>query len=79
MSATITVEEAQAKLKELIHQLAPGETVIITENQQPIAKLMSESSQPKPGLRPPPGLGKGCITILSEDEDHLKDFAEYMP
>ena len=38
MSATITVEEAQAKLKELIHQLAPGEEVVITENQQPIAK-----------------------------------------
>lgn len=77
MSATITIEEAQAKLKELLHQLAPGEEVIITENQQPLAKLVSE--QPKPGLRPPPGLGKGCITIVSEDDEHLKDFAEYMP
>ena len=45
MSATITVEEAQAKLKEIIHQLAPGEEVVITENQQPVAKLVSE--QPK--------------------------------
>jgi antitoxin (DNA-binding transcriptional repressor) of toxin-antitoxin stability system len=33
MSATITIEEARAKLKELIHQLAPGEEVVITENQ----------------------------------------------
>ena len=33
MSATITIDEAQAKLRELIHQLAPGEEVIITENQ----------------------------------------------
>jgi prevent-host-death family protein len=79
MSTTITVEEAQAKLKELIHHLAPGEEVIITENQQPVAKLVSERPKPKPGLRPPPGLGKGSITILSDDEDHLKDFAEYMP
>ena len=29
-------------------------------------------------LRLPPGLGKGMITIVSNDEDHLKDFAEYM-
>jgi hypothetical protein len=26
-----------------------------------------------------PGLGKGMITIVSDDEDHLKDFAECMP
>jgi antitoxin (DNA-binding transcriptional repressor) of toxin-antitoxin stability system len=79
MLATITVEEAQVKLKELIHQLAPGGEVIITENQQPVAKLVSEQLKPKPGLRPPPGLGKGMITIISDDEEHLKDFAEYMP
>ena len=79
MSATITVEEAQVKLKELIHQLAPGEEVIITENQLPVAKLVSEPATPKPGLRPPPGLGKGFITIISDDDEHLNDFAEYMP
>ncbi len=33
MSATVTIEEAKAKLKELIHQLAPGEELIIIENQ----------------------------------------------
>lgn len=79
MSATITVDEAQAKLKELIHQMAPGEEVILTENQKPVAKLVSEPAKPKLGLRPPPGLGKGFITIISDDDEHLKDFAEYMP
>jgi len=79
MSATITVEEAQIKLKELIHHLAPGETLIITENQQPVAKLVSEPIRPKPNLRPPPGLGKGIITIIADDDEHLKDFADYMP
>jgi antitoxin (DNA-binding transcriptional repressor) of toxin-antitoxin stability system len=79
MSATMSVEEAQAKLKELIHQMTPGDEIVLTENQQPVAKLVSELSQAKRGLRPPPGLGKGTITILSEDEEHLKDFAEYMP
>jgi antitoxin (DNA-binding transcriptional repressor) of toxin-antitoxin stability system len=59
MAATITVEEAQANLKAVIHQLAPGEEVMITEDQQPVARLVSEPPRPKPGLRPPPGLGKG--------------------
>jgi antitoxin (DNA-binding transcriptional repressor) of toxin-antitoxin stability system len=77
MTTTISVEEAQAKLKELIHQLAPGDELVLTENEQPIAKLVSEPR--KPQLRPPPGLGKGILTIVSEDDDHLKDFVEYMP
>ena len=75
---TVTIEEAQANLKELIHQMTPGEELIITENQQTVAKLVSEPA-PKPRLRPGPGLGKGMITIISEDDDHLQDFAEYMP
>jgi prevent-host-death family protein len=79
MSARITIDEAQAKLRELIHQLAPGEVVIITENQEPVAKLVSQSPKPRPGLRPPPGLGKGFITVVSDDDEHLKDFEEYMP
>jgi prevent-host-death family protein len=79
LSATITIEEAQAKLKELIHKLAPGEEVIITENQQPVAKLVNQPPNTKPGLRPAPGLGKGCITIVSDDDEHLKDFVDYMP
>ena len=76
---TITIQEAQAKLPDLIHRLAPGETVTITENDQPVARLVSEHTQPKSGLRPSPGLGKGFITVVSDDDEHLKDFAEYMP
>jgi len=79
MAATITIDEAQARLKELIHRLAPGEEVVITENQQPVAKLVSEPPKAKTGLRPPPGLGKGFITVISDDDEHLKDFADYMP
>ncbi len=29
--------------------------------------------------RPMPGRGIGMLTIISEDDEHLKDFAEYMP
>jgi antitoxin (DNA-binding transcriptional repressor) of toxin-antitoxin stability system len=75
---SVTIEEAQAKLKELIHQMSPGEELIITENRHTVAKLVSEPAL-KPRLRPGPGLGKGMLTIVSEDDEHLADFAEYMP
>ena len=75
----VTIEVAQAKLPDLIHNLLPGEELVITENNQPVAKLVGELPQPSSNLRPPPGLGKGWITILSEDDKHLDDFAEYMP
>jgi antitoxin (DNA-binding transcriptional repressor) of toxin-antitoxin stability system len=78
MSTTVTVEEAQAKLKELIRQLAPGEEVILTENQQPVAKLVGEQPKPKPP-RPGPGLCKGMITYMAPDFDApLEDMKEYM-
>jgi prevent-host-death family protein len=77
--ATVTIQEAQAKLPDLIHKLLPGDEVVITENNQPVAKLVSEQPKPSPGLRPPPGLGKGLITVVSDDDEHLKDFEEYMP
>jgi prevent-host-death family protein len=76
--ATVTIQEAQAKLPDLIHQLMPGDELVITENNQPVAKLVSQPSTAT-GLRPPPGLGKGFISIISDDNEHLQDFAEYMP
>jgi prevent-host-death family protein len=78
MSVTITVDEAQAKLKDLIHQLVPGDEIIITENTQPVARLMSEPTKvAKP--RPAPGLGKGSIVYMAPDFDApLDEFKEYM-
>jgi prevent-host-death family protein len=79
MSTIVTLDEAQAKLKDLIHQMAPGEEVIITENQQPVAKLVSEQPKPPPKQRPGPGLGKGMITFIASDFDApLEDMKEYM-
>ena len=79
MSATITVEEAQANLKDLIHQLTPGGEIIITENQQPVAKLVSEPAKlPKPP-RPGPGMFPGSIIYMAPDFDApLEEFKEYM-
>jgi antitoxin (DNA-binding transcriptional repressor) of toxin-antitoxin stability system len=77
MPAILTVEETQARLKELIGQLAPGEEIVITENQQPVARLVGE--RPPRALRPAPGLGKGSILFMSPDFDEpLEEFKEYL-
>jgi antitoxin (DNA-binding transcriptional repressor) of toxin-antitoxin stability system len=47
--STISLEEATVKLSELTHTLKPGEEVVITENDQPVAKLVRQDS---PGRRP---------------------------
>ena len=74
--STVTLEEAQAQLPELIRNLAAGEEVVITRDAQPVARLI-----PPPPLQPQPVFGscKGMLTILAEDEEHLADFQEHMP
>ena len=77
MSITITLDEAQAKLKDLVHQLAPGDEIIITENHQAVARLRGESE--KPARRPPPGLGRGSILYMATDFDEpLEEMKEFM-
>ncbi len=56
MLATITIEETRTNLKDLIDQVAAGQEIIITRNQQPVVRLVSEL--PKKRLRPAPRLGK---------------------
>jgi prevent-host-death family protein len=79
MSATINIDEAQSKLKELIRQLAPGDEVIITENERPVARLVGEAPPPPKLPRPGPGFLKGMITYIAPDfDDPLEDMKEYM-
>jgi prevent-host-death family protein len=75
----VTIQEAQANLPDLIHDLLPGDEVVITENNLPVAKLVSATIKPTPGLRPPPGLGNDCLTIIADDKELPQDFADYMP
>ncbi len=62
MPATITLEEAQANLKELIRKLAPGEELGITDNEQMVAKLVA--IQP---AEHNPGKVKGPVLSMAPD------------
>ena len=74
--SSISLEEAQATLPDLISNLGPGEEVVITKDDQPVAELRSLGAG-KPQARF--GSCKGMLTIVAEDAEHLEDFKEYMP
>ena len=73
---TVTVEDAKVQLGDLIAKAMQGEPVIITKNEMPVAQLVP-ASEPKP--KPQFGNCRDMLKILVEDDEHLKDFEEYMP
>jgi antitoxin (DNA-binding transcriptional repressor) of toxin-antitoxin stability system len=73
----ISIEEAQSRLSELIQGLTPGEEVVITENDRPVATLTA-ASRPERAPRPP-GFLRGSVLYMAPDFDApLDDFKEYM-
>lgn len=80
MSHTITVDEASTRMKELPADLAPGDEIVLTQDDRTVARVV-----PEPPTQPPlkdrvPGTLKGMLIENSDvpDDAHLKDFAEYM-
>ena len=56
----VSIQDAQNKLAELIRGLAPGEEVVITENDQPVARLIAAAL----AVRQPRKLGSLKGTVL---------------
>lgn len=74
---TVTLEEAQANLAGLIAELKPGDEVLITQQDRPIARLTMEPNNMRTPRRPGSAVGK--LSIVEDDDTHLDDFREYMP
>jgi antitoxin (DNA-binding transcriptional repressor) of toxin-antitoxin stability system len=73
---TISIQEAQSNLSELIHRLAPGEEIVITEDDRPVARLTAAG---RPTTPDPPGFLRGSVLYMAPDFDApLDDFEEYM-
>jgi antitoxin (DNA-binding transcriptional repressor) of toxin-antitoxin stability system len=73
----VSLEEAQARLTQLLDAMLPGETLNITKDDHTIAKVVKQmppSNEPRK-----PGSAAGKI-IMSEDfNTPLEDFKDYMP
>ena len=55
---TVSLFEAQANLSELIHRLAPGGEVVVTENGRPVARIVAANTGSAESTR-----GTGRVTF----------------
>jgi prevent-host-death family protein len=78
VTTRISIQEAQTKLAELIHDLHEGAEVVITEHNQPVARLLPAASATRRTPRQP-GTLRGTVSYMAPDFDApLDDFKEYM-
>jgi antitoxin (DNA-binding transcriptional repressor) of toxin-antitoxin stability system len=75
---TITVEEAQGHLAEIIEKLTPGEEIVLTRDDKPVATIRAAPRI----TREPPRFGtlKGTILYIAPDFDDIPEgFEDYLP
>ena len=80
----VSVEEAQARLAELIDSLQPGDELTITRNDQTVARLVSPTVDETTGdakrpARPRFRSARGKLTMSDDFEAPLDDFQDDMP
>ena len=74
---TITLEAAQSHLAEIIDKLTPGEEVVLTRDDKPVATIRATPPTP----REPPRFGtlKGSILYIAPDIDAIPEgFEDYL-
>jgi prevent-host-death family protein len=73
---TVSIQKAQANLANLIHGMTPGDELVITENNQPVARLVPTAPA---GAARQLGSMRGSVLYMAPDFDApLDDFKEYM-
>jgi antitoxin (DNA-binding transcriptional repressor) of toxin-antitoxin stability system len=72
----IELEKAKAQIESLFQTALDGEEVVITQNDQPILKLVQISVVKS---RRQSGSAKGLLTMAEDFDEPLEDFAEYAP
>jgi uncharacterized protein DUF2281 len=73
---TVTLDDAQRRLLDLILSLTPNEALVIEHNGQPLATVTRAPSPARPGRA---GSAKDKILWIAPDFDApLEDFREYM-
>jgi antitoxin (DNA-binding transcriptional repressor) of toxin-antitoxin stability system len=74
--SSVTLEEAQARLPQLLEQLKPGEEMTITDHGQPLARVKKAERMSWPCKA---GCYKKADFWMAPDFDApLEDFKEYM-
>ena len=75
----VSIDDAAKTFPALLQKVMMGEDVFITQNQKPVAKLVSAGAQPSAVKKQiKAGSAKGLIKIADDFDAPLEDFAEYM-
>jgi antitoxin (DNA-binding transcriptional repressor) of toxin-antitoxin stability system len=76
MSHTFSIQQASSKLSELVLALGPGDEIVLTDNDRPVARIVPSVAPAKRS----PGAWKGKLEILDDsDDDILGQFEDYLP
>ena len=74
---TVPITQIGPQLPTLITQLGPGEEIVLVDGDKPVARVTPVEAAVAPRKRQL-GSAKGILRIIAEDDEHLKDFEEYM-
>ena len=75
---TIDIHHAETHLAEIIERLPPGEEIVLTRNEKPVATIKATPVEPRPA--PKFGTLKGTILYIAPDFDAIPEgFEEYLP
>lgn len=72
MTEVVQINEAKARLDELVSRVEAGEEVVIGRDGTPVARLIPE---PRRTLQPP-GAWRGRVTIADDFDAPLAGFAD---
>ena len=75
MLRQVTLSEAQTHLPDLVEAVKKGETVLIAENNLPVARLVPVKQI---GRHPQFGSARGLIAVADDFDAPIEDFGEYM-
>lgn len=75
---TIPVQEAQSHLAEILAKMSPGDEIVITRDDKPIATIRATPSTPSAKPRQL-GTLKGSVLYMAPDFDAIPEgFEEYV-
>jgi len=75
---TVTLQEAQGHLAEIIEKLPPGAEVVITRDDKPVATIRAAAA-PAPPKQRQLGTLRGSVLYMAPDFDAIpEEFEEYV-
>jgi antitoxin (DNA-binding transcriptional repressor) of toxin-antitoxin stability system len=77
MVLTIPIDQAAAQLAELVHDLGPGDEIVLTDGVRHVARIVPEIAARRTRQ---PGACAGMLEVLDGGDDViLEHFKEYLP